>query len=117
MAEARRIPRITEEMKLGSFISALTYGDFFKHLAHKNPLTFREAESITRAYAAAEEANEAKRPERADQPRPFPGDGKRKYSGGEHSRQKQRRTGPPERRDYGPTTFTPLTDTRSNVLM
>ncbi|GMH23140.1 hypothetical protein Nepgr_024983 [Nepenthes gracilis] len=71
VAEARRIPRIIEEIKLGSFISAFTYGDFFKHLAHKNPHTFRKAESITRAYAATEEANEAKRPERADQPRPF----------------------------------------------
>ncbi|GMH19400.1 hypothetical protein Nepgr_021241 [Nepenthes gracilis] len=54
VVEARRIPRITEEMKLGSFISTLTYRDFFKHLAHKNPQTFREVETITRAYAAAE---------------------------------------------------------------
>ncbi|GMH25256.1 hypothetical protein Nepgr_027099 [Nepenthes gracilis] len=84
VAEARRIPKITEEIK---------------------------------AYAAAEEANEAKRPERADQARPISGEGKRKFAGGEHPRQKQRRTGPSERRDYGPTTFTPLTDTRANVLM
>ncbi|GMG98303.1 hypothetical protein Nepgr_000143 [Nepenthes gracilis] len=102
-------------MKLGSFISALTFGDFFKHLAHKNPQTFREAESITRVYAAVEEANEAKCPERADQPRPFPSEGKRKSG---------MRTHPPEaaragplRRDYGATSFTPLTDTRANVLM
>ncbi|GMH21488.1 hypothetical protein Nepgr_023330 [Nepenthes gracilis] len=82
VAEARRIPRIIKEMKLGSFISALTFGDFFKHLDHKNPQRFRKAESITRAYIAAEEANEAK-----------------------------------QRRDYGPTSFTPLTDTRANVLI
>ncbi|GMH05015.1 hypothetical protein Nepgr_006855 [Nepenthes gracilis] len=73
-------------------------------------------ESITRAYAGGEEANEAKRPERADRPRPFLGEGKRKYGGGEHSHRSGVGLGL-ERKDHGPTTFTPLTDTRSNVLM
>ncbi|GMH08786.1 hypothetical protein Nepgr_010626 [Nepenthes gracilis] len=35
-----RILRITEEIKLDNFISALTYENFFKHLAHKNPRPF-----------------------------------------------------------------------------
>ncbi|GMH24044.1 hypothetical protein Nepgr_025887 [Nepenthes gracilis] len=64
MVEARWIPQLTEEIKLGSFISELAHGEFFRHLAHKNLQTFQEVESITKAYAAAEKANEAKHPDR-----------------------------------------------------
>ncbi|GMH00147.1 hypothetical protein Nepgr_001986 [Nepenthes gracilis] len=50
--EARRVPRLIKKIKLSSCISPLIYGDFFRHLAHKNPQTFREVESIAKAYAA-----------------------------------------------------------------
>ncbi|GMH09597.1 hypothetical protein Nepgr_011438 [Nepenthes gracilis] len=100
-------------MKSAPSSQITTYVTFSSTLPTKSS-NFPRGETITGAYAAAEEANEAKRPERADQPRPFPSDGKRKYNGGEHSRQKQRRTGLPERGDYRPTTFTPM-HTRSNV--
>ncbi|GMH13282.1 hypothetical protein Nepgr_015123 [Nepenthes gracilis] len=103
-------------MKLDSFISTLTHGDFFRHLVYKNPQTFREMKSIVRAYAAIEEANDTKRPERTKQPHSFLTAGKRKHHGSDHSHQKQHRTGALERRDYGPINLTPLTDTCSNIL-
>ncbi|GMH16047.1 hypothetical protein Nepgr_017888 [Nepenthes gracilis] len=116
-SQVRRIPRLTEEIKLGSFISPLMYGNFFRHLAHKNLQTFREAESITRAYAAVEEANETKILERTEQSRSFPREGKRKFNSGDHFYQKHHWGRPQERKGYGPIGLTLLTDTCLNILM
>ncbi|GMH21577.1 hypothetical protein Nepgr_023419 [Nepenthes gracilis] len=104
-------------MKLGNFISVLTYGDFFKYLVYKNPQTFREVKSITQAYVVTEEANKGKRLERTEQSRSFPGEKKRKFNGGDHSHRKHHRIGPPERKDYGSISLMRLTDMCSNFLM
>ncbi|GMH25727.1 hypothetical protein Nepgr_027570 [Nepenthes gracilis] len=100
-----------------SFISALAHEEFFRHLAHKNSQTFQEVEAITKAYAAVEEANETKRPDRPKQPRSFPSERKRKHNGGNYSHQKSHKSGPPEHKDHGSISLTPLTDMLSNVLM
>ncbi|GMH21462.1 hypothetical protein Nepgr_023304 [Nepenthes gracilis] len=61
--EARKIPMLTDEVKLNSFISTLGPGDFFKHLVHKDPQTFREIQSIIQAYIVTKQTNEVKHPE------------------------------------------------------
>ncbi|GMH03647.1 hypothetical protein Nepgr_005486 [Nepenthes gracilis] len=68
------------------------------------------------AYAVTEEANEAKCPERTDQPRSFPADGKRKSGGGDNPCRKQYRTGVMDHKEYRLINLIPLNDTRANIL-
>ncbi|GMH09059.1 hypothetical protein Nepgr_010899 [Nepenthes gracilis] len=115
-SEARRIPRLTNEVKLNTFIANLEPGRVFKHLAHTNPQTFREVEVTARAYVAAEEANEAKKPARVNPP----------YQGSPKMRNEDERSYPKEprrkfkneaRREFRPFDPTPLNDSRINILM
>ncbi|GMH05165.1 hypothetical protein Nepgr_007005 [Nepenthes gracilis] len=118
-ASSRRIPRLTDEVKLNAFLSALEGGAFFKHLIHKGLQTFIEAEVVARAYIAAEEANDAKRPERDEHPQQKAAEGKRK-SGDYQSPQtmkKHHKAEQSSRREPRPIHLTPLNDSRTNVLM
>ncbi|GMH29607.1 hypothetical protein Nepgr_031450 [Nepenthes gracilis] len=119
--EARRIPHLSDELKLNAFVATLAAGDFFKHLSYQRPQTFREAETIARVYITAEEANEAKRPERVDRPPEAPrasGGRKRDSDSLRYSeRRKQQRPPPGPKKDYSRTSLTPLNDSRANILM
>ncbi|GMH01944.1 hypothetical protein Nepgr_003783 [Nepenthes gracilis] len=121
ITEARRIPHLSDELKLNAFVATLAAGDFFKHLSHQRPQTFREAETIARAYITAEEANEAKRPERADRPpETSRASGGRKRDGDSQrfmERRKQQRPPPGPKKDYSRASLTPLNDSRTNILM
>ncbi|GMH24846.1 hypothetical protein Nepgr_026689 [Nepenthes gracilis] len=68
ITEACRIPQLFDEMKLNAIIATFSVREFFKHLAHQYPKTFREAEAIARAYISTKEANETKRPKCVDCP-------------------------------------------------
>ncbi|GMH26332.1 hypothetical protein Nepgr_028175 [Nepenthes gracilis] len=37
ITEARRIPHLSDELKLNAFVATLAAGDFFKHLSHQRP--------------------------------------------------------------------------------
>ncbi|GMH29941.1 hypothetical protein Nepgr_031784 [Nepenthes gracilis] len=119
VAEARQIPRLIDEVKLNVFLSALEGGAFFKYLIHKDPQTFIEAEAVARAYIAAEEANDAKRSERDEHLHQKVAESKRKaedYQSSQTTKQ-QHKVEQNAQRELRPVHFTPLNDTRTNVLM